>query len=135
MRFMIIVKSSGNCASTSAPDGTFVAEMRKFNDDLAAAGVLLALEGLCPGTKGARVRPAAGKWKISDGPYAETKEMIGGYWIWQVESQEEAVAWVKRCPIPPHADTEIEVREVLDVEQFAAQLAPAFTRSTQRAAA
>ncbi len=134
MRFMIIVKSNGNCAS-AAPDSKFITEMQKFNDDLAAAGVLLALEGLHPATNGARVRPAAGKWKISDGPYAETKEMIGGFWIWQVNSQEEAIEWVKRCPIPTHGDSEIEVRQVRDVEEFAAQLAPVFTRSTQRAAA
>ena len=135
MRFMIIVKSSGNCQTSAEPDGKFVADMRKFNDDLTAAGVLLALEGLHPGAQGARIRPAAGKWKVSDGPFAETKEMIGGYWLWQVNSKDEAIEWVRRCPIPAHGETEIEVREVLDVEQFAAQLAPAFTRRTQRVAA
>jgi hypothetical protein len=135
MRFMIIVKSSGNCQTAAEPDGKFVAEMRKFNDELAAAGVLLALEGLHPGAQGARIQPAAGKWKVSDGPYAETKEMIGGYWLWRVNSKEEAIEWVKRCPIPAHGETEIEVRQVLDAEQFAAQLAPAFSQRTQRAAA
>ena len=135
MRFMIIVKPNGNCASSIEPDGKFVADMRKFNDELAAAGVLLALEGLHPAAQGARVKPVAGKWAVSDGPFAETKEMIGGYWIWQVGSKEEAIEWVKRCPIFAHSEGEIEVRQVLDVEQFAAQLAPAFTRSTQRAAA
>jgi hypothetical protein len=102
--------------------------MRKFNDDLAAAGVLLALEGLHPGSQGVRARPAAGKWKVSDGPFAETKEVIGGYWLWQVNSREEAIEWIKRCPLAAHSEGEIELRQVLDAEQFAAQLAPAFTQ-------
>jgi hypothetical protein len=131
---MVIVKSNGDCAA-AAPDGNFVAAMSKFNDDLTAAGVLLALEGLQPIAKGARARPAAGKWKVSDGPFAETKEVIGGYWLWQVNSRAEALEWVKRCPIPTHGETEIELREVLDTQEFAAQLAPAFTRSTESAAA
>ena len=135
MRFMIIVKSSGKGECSAEPNGKFVAEMRKFNDDLAAAGVLLALEGLHPGAQGARVRPAAGKWKVSDGPFAETKEMIGGYWIWQVDSKEEAIEWVKRCPIPTQGETEIEVRQVLDVEEFGANIAPSFVERARRAAA
>ena len=135
MRFMIIVKSSGNCASSTAPDAKFVAAMQKFNNDLAAAGVLLALEGLHPGANGARVKPAAGQWKVSDGPFAETKEMIGGFWIWQVNSTEEAIEWVKRCPISTHADGEIEVRQVLEVEEFAARLAPAFVEQMRGVAA
>ncbi len=135
MRFMIIVKPNGKNGECAAADGTFAAEMSKFNDELAAAGVLLALEGLHPAAQGARVKLAAGKWTVSDGPFAETKEVIGGYWIWQVASKEEALEWVKRCPISAHSDGEIEVRQVLDVEQFAARLAPAFTQSTRRAAA
>ena len=126
MRFMVIVKSSGSCASTAAPDGEFIAEMQKFNKDLHAAGVLLALEGLHPGAQGTRIRSVAGKWSVSDGPFAETKEIIGGYWIWQVNSQAEALAWAQRCPVSNHAETEIELRQVLDVEQFAARLAPDF---------
>lgn len=126
MRFMVIVKSNGSCASSSAPDSQFIAEMQKFNKDLNAAGVLLALEGLHPGTQGARLRAAAGKWKVSDGPFAETKEMIGGFWIWQVNSLDDAIDWVKRCPISAHADSEIELRQVLDVDDFAARIAPEF---------
>ena len=135
MRFMVIVKSNGNCATAAAPDSNFVTAMRKFNDDLAAAGVLLALEGLHPVSKGARATPVAGKWKISDGPFAETKELIGGYWLWQVNSREEALEWIKRCPLPAHAESEIELRQVLDTQEFAAQLAPAFTQRAQRTAA
>lgn len=135
MRFMVIVKSSGDCASAATPDSQFVADMQKFNKDLYDAGVLLALEGLHPAAKGARVRAAAGKWTVSDGPFAETKEMIGGFWLWQVKSRDEALAWVKRCPISSHAETEIELRQVFEPEEFAAQLAPDFARSGRRAAA
>ena len=135
MRFMVIVKSGGDCASTAAPDGQFIADMQKFNKELNDAGVLLALEGLHPATQGARARAAAGKWTVSDGPFAETKEMIGGFWIWQVASREEALEWVKRCPISAHAETEIELRQVLDPEQFAAQLAPEFAARRHRVAA
>ena len=131
MRFMVIVKSNGSCASSAAPESEFIAAMQKFNKDLNAAGVLLSLEGLHPGTQGARVRPVAGKWKVSDGPFAETKEMIGGFWIWQVNSQDEAIEWVKRCPISAHAESEIELRQVLDVEEFAARLAPEFVERTR----
>jgi hypothetical protein len=128
MRFMVIVKSNSDCAAAAAPSSEFVTAMRKFNDELTAAGVLLALEGLHPGSQGVRARPAAGKWKISDGPFAETKEVIGGYWLWQVNSREEAIEWIKRCPLTAHSEGEIELRQVLDTDQFAAQLAPAFTR-------
>jgi hypothetical protein len=132
---MIIVKSSGSCASTASPDGKFIADMQKFNNDLAAAGVLLALEGLHPGSNGVRVNSSAGKWKVSDGPFAETKEMIGGFWIWQVNSKQEAIEWVTRCPMSAHAETEIEVRQVLDTEEFAARLAPEFVGQSRRVAA
>ena len=135
MRFMVIVKSNGSCASSSVPDGQFIAEMQKFNKDLNAAGVLLALEGLYPGTQGTRVKSAGGKWKVSDGPFAETKEMIGGFWIWQVNSQQEAIEWVKRCPISAHAESEIELRQVLDVDDFAARIAPEFVERTRCVAA
>jgi len=135
MRFMVIVKSNGSCASSATPDSEFIAAMQKFNKDLNAAGVLLALEGLHPGTQGSRVRSVAGKWKVSDGPFAETKEMIGGFWIWQVNSKEEALQWVKRCPISTHAETEIELRQVLDIEEFAARLAPEFVEQTRCVAA
>ena len=126
MRFMVIVKSNGNCASAGAPDSQFIAAMQQFNRDLHAAGVLLALEGLHPGVQGSRLQSAAGKWAVSDGPFAETKEMIGGFWIWQVASQAEALAWAQRCPISSHADTELELRQILDVGEFAARIAPEF---------
>jgi len=132
MRFMIIVKSGGGCESGAAMDEKFVAEMRKFNDDLAQAGVLLALEGLHPSAQGARVRLSAGKQTVVDGPFAETKELIGGYWLWQTKSKNEAIEWVRRCPIRADAEAEIEIRQVLDAEEFSARLAPSFYRKSQR---
>lgn len=129
MRFMVIVKSvgtsGGNCAA-GEHNSEFVAAMQKFNNELTTAGVLLALEGLRPVAEGVRRQAAAGKWKSLDGPFAETKEVVGGYWLWQVNSREEALAWLERCPLPPNGDTEIELREVLDTEQSAGKLAPAF---------
>ena len=131
MRFMVIVKSvdtdGGNCAAATH-DADFVAAMQKYNNELTKAGVLLALEGLHPIAEGVCMRAAAGKWKPMDGPFAETKEVVGGYWLWQVKSREEAVAWLERCPLPANGTTEIELREVLDIEQFAGKLAPAFAR-------
>ena len=131
MRFMVIVKSvgtsGGNCAAR-AHESDFVAAMQKYNNELTNAGVLLALEGLHPVAEGVRMQAAAGKWKSIDGPFAETKEVVGGYWLWQVKSREEAIAWLERCPLPANGNTEIELREVLDTEQFAGKLAPAFAR-------
>ena len=133
MRFMVIVKSvgtaDGNCAA-GTHESDFVAAMQKYNNELTNAGVLLALEGLRPVAEGVHMRAAAGKWKSTDGPFAETKEVVGGYWLWQVESREEAIAWLERCPLPANGNTAIELREVLDIEQFAGKLAPAFARRT-----
>ena len=104
MRYMVIVKSvgtsGGNCAG-GAHEPEFVAAMQKYNNDLTQAGVLLALEGLHPAGEGVRRQAVGGKWKSVDGPFAETKEVIGGYWLWQVNSREEANRWLDRCPLPP----------------------------------
>ena len=124
MRFMIMVKSSGDGQNCAAQDEQFLDRMRKFNDELVKAGALLALEGLHPSAKGARVRLSAGKPTVFDGPFPEAKELIGGYWLWQMKSKEEAIEWVKRCPFPPQGEIEIEIREVLDVEEFGARMAP-----------
>jgi hypothetical protein len=129
MRYMVIVKSvgasEGNCAA-GAHESDFAAAMQKYNNELTRAGVLLALEGLRPVAEGVRRRAAAGKWQSVDGPFAETKEVVGGYWLWQVKSREEALGWLERCPLPPNGNTEIELREVLDFSEFAGKLAPAF---------
>jgi hypothetical protein len=131
MRFMAIVKSvgtsGGDCAA-GAHESDFAAAMQKYNNELTNAGVLLALEGLHPITEGVRRRATGGKWKSIDGPFAETKEVVGGYWLWHVKSREEAITWLERCPLPANGNTEIELREVVDTEQFAGRLAPEFAR-------
>jgi hypothetical protein len=120
MRFMILVKADKNSEAGVLPDQKLLTEMGKYNEELAAAGVLLAGEGLHPSAKGARVRFSGSKRTVIDGPFAEAKELIAGFWLWQVKSKEEAIEWVKRCPM---ADAEIEIRQVLEAEDFG----PAFT--------
>jgi hypothetical protein len=120
MRFMILVKADQNSEAGVLPDQKMLTEMGKYNEELAAAGVLLAGEGLHPSSKGARVTFSGSKRTVIDGPFAETKELIAGFWLWQVQSKEEAIEWVKRCPM---SDAEIEVRQVFEAEDFG----PAFT--------
>ena len=123
MRFMIIVKSNQQCEDGMTPDDSFMAEMAKYNDDLAKAGVLLDLQRLEPDSKGARVRFSGGKSTVIDGPFAETKELVGGYWLWNVKSKREAIEWVKRCPIPKlGGELEIEIREVLEDDPMVAAI-------------
>ena len=123
MRFMIIVKSHQQCEDGMTPDDSFMAEMAKYNDDLAKAGVLLDLQRLEPDLKGARVRFSGGKSTVIDGPFAETKELVGGFWIWNVKSKREAIEWVKRCPIPKlGGELEIEIREVLEDDPMVAAI-------------
>ena len=123
MRFMIIVKSNQQCEDGMTPDDSFMAEMAKYNDDLAKAGVLLDLQRLEPDSKGARVRFSGGKSTVIDGPFAETKELVGGYWLWNVKSKREAIEWVKRCPIPKlNGELEIEIREVLEDDPMVAAI-------------
>ena len=111
MRFMILVKADKNSEAGMLPDEKLLTEMGKYNEELAKAGVLLAAEGLQPSSKGARVKFSGDKRTVIDGPFAETKELIAGYWLWQVKSKEEAIEWVKRCPNPfPGIESEIEIR-------------------------
>jgi hypothetical protein len=123
MQFMVIVKSNQQCEDGMTPDDSFMAEMAKYNDDLAKAGVLLDLQRLQPDSKGARVRFLGGKSTVIDGPFAETKELVGGYWLWNVKSKREAIEWVKRCPIPKlGGELEIEIREVLEDDPMVAAI-------------
>ena len=120
MRFMILIKATKNSETGVMPSPELLAEMGKYNEELMKAGVLLAGEGLHPSSKGARVKLAGGKRTVIDGPFAETKELIAGFWIWQVKSKEEAIEWVKRCPDPmPGEESEIEIRQVFSEEDFA----------------
>lgn len=119
MRFMVIVKATKDSESGILPDPKLLAEMGKFNEELLKAGVLLAAEGLHASSKGARVRFSGDKRTVIDGPFAETKELVAGFWLWQVKSKEEAIEWVKRCPNPFHVDSEIEIRQISEWEDFA----------------
>ena len=124
MRFMIIVKATKESEAGVMPGEQLLTEMGKFNEELAKAGVLLAAEGLHPSSKGARVKFSGNKRTVIDGPSAETEELIAGFWLWRVKSKEEAIEWVRRCPNPHNQDTEIEVRQVFEAEDFGADFTP-----------
>jgi hypothetical protein len=124
MRFMIIVKASKDSEAGIMPSEKLLADMGKFNEELANAGVLLAGEGLHPTSKGARVKFSGNKRTVVDGPFTETKDLIAGFWLWKVKSKEEAIEWVKRCPNPHNGDSEIEIRQVFEAEDFGAEFTP-----------
>jgi hypothetical protein len=133
MRFMVIVKATKNSEAGLLPRKEMFAEMGKFNEQLVKAGVMLAGEGLHPSSKGARVKFSGGKRTVVDGPFAETKELIAGFWLWQVKSKQEAIEWVKRCPDPmPGEDSEIEIRQVFEAEDFGAEFTPELRKQEER---
>src|SRR6266540_813753 len=116
MRFMILIKADKNTEAGVLPSEKLFEQMGKFNEELVKAGVMLAGEGLQPSSKGARVRFSGGKTTVIDGPFAETKELVAGYWVWQVKTREEAIEWLKRAPFE---DTEVEIRQIFETEEFA----------------
>ena len=125
MRFMIIVKATKDSEAGVMPSQQLLTEMGKFNEELVKAGVMLAGEGLQPSSKGARVRFSGSTRTVIDGPFAKTKELIAGYWLWQCKSNQEAIEWVKRCQNPmPGEDSEIEIRQVFEAEDFGAEFTP-----------
>jgi hypothetical protein len=125
MRFMVIVKANKDSEAGVMPSEKLLAEMGKYNEELVKAGVMLAAEGLHPSSKGARVRFSGGKRTVVDGPFAETKELVAGFWLIQAKSKAEAIEWVKRCPNPfPDKESEIEIRQVFEAEDFGAELTP-----------
>ena len=126
MRFMILIKADKNTEAGALPDEKLLTDMGKYNEELVKAGVMLAGEGLHPSSKGARVRFAGGKRTVIDGPFAESKELIAGFWLWQVKSKDEAIEWVKRCPNPlgTEAEAEIEIRQVFEAADFGAEFTP-----------
>jgi hypothetical protein len=133
MRFMVIVKATKESEAGVLPDAKLLAEMGKFNEELARAGVLLAGEGLQPSTKGARVRFSGAKRTVIDGPFAETKELVAGFWLFQVRSLAEAVEWVKRSPSPfPGQESEIEIRQVFEASDFGDALTPEVREQEER---
>ena len=124
MRFMVMIKADAATEAGVMPDEKFLAEMLSYNEQLVKAGVMLAGEGLHPSSKGARVKFSGGTRTVIDGPFAETKELIAGYWLWQCKSLEEAIEWVKRCPPPPQGEAVIEIRPVFESEDFGAEFTP-----------
>ena len=125
MRVMVIVKATKNSEAGVLPDEKLLTAMGKYNEELVEAGVMLAGEGLHPSSRGKRVRFAGGKKTVTDGPFAETKELIAGFWLWQVKSMDEAIEWLRRCPDPmPGEESIIEVRPVFEAEDFGAEFTP-----------
>ena len=133
MRFMVMVKATKNSEAGMMPSEKLLADMGRFNEELVKAGVMLAGEGLHPSSKGARVRFSGGKRTVIDGPFAETKELVAGFWLWQVKSKQEAIEWVKRCPDPmPGEDSEIEIRQIFEAEDFGAEFTPELREQEER---
>ena len=133
MRFMMLVKADKDSEAGVLPTKELVAAMGKFNEEMMRAGVMLAGEGLHPSAKGARISFSRGKPMVTDGPFAETKELIAGYWLFQVKSKEEAIEWVKRAPNPfPGTESEIEIRQVFEAEDFGAEFTPELREQEER---
>jgi hypothetical protein len=132
MRVMVIVKATGQSEAGKMPSTELLAAMGNFNEELAKAGVLLAGEGLHPSAKGKRVRFSGSARTVTDGPFAETKELIAGFWLWQVGSMEEAVQWVKRCPNPMEGESEIEIRPLMEFDDFGDEFTPELREQEER---
>lgn len=129
MRFMVIVKANRDSEAGAIPTEEVLTEMGKFNEELVKAGVMLAAEGLQASSKGARVKFSGGKTTVIDGPFAETKELVAGYWMWQVKSKQEAIEWLKRAPFE---DTEVEIRQVFEAEDFGDEFTPELRAQEER---
>ena len=132
MRVMVMVKANEDSEAGVMPSTELLTAMGKYNEELVKAGVMLAGEGLHPSSKGKRVRFSGTDRSVIDGPFAETKELIAGFWIWQVKAMDEAVEWVKRCPNPMEGDSEIEIRRVFEAEDFGDELTPELREQEQR---
>lgn len=132
MRVMVMVKATSDSEAGTMPSTELLAAMGNFNEELVKAGVMLAGEGLHPSARGKRVRFSGTQRTVIDGPFTETKELVAGFWLWQVKSIEEAVEWVKRCPNPMIGDSEIEIRPLFDVDDFGAELTPELRAQEER---
>lgn len=124
MRFMVIVKATKDSEAGKMPSEQLLTDMSKFNEELVNAGVMLAGEGLQPSTKGARIRFDGNKRTVVNGPFAETDQLVAGFWIWKVNSLEEAIAWAKKCPNPMPGPSDLEIRQIFETEDFGAELTP-----------
>jgi hypothetical protein len=129
---MVLIKASEESEAGRMPSEQLFREMGAFNEELIKAGIMVAGEGLHPSSRGKRVRFSGSKRTVVDGPFAETKELIAGYWLWQVRSMDEAVEWVKRCPNPMDEDTEVEIRQVWELEEFGGELTPELRAQEER---
>ncbi len=133
MRFMVMVKANKESEAGVLPDEKLLADMGKFNEELVKAGVLLAAEGLHPSSKGARVKFSGNKRTVVDGPFSETKELIAGFWLFQVKSLDEAIEWIKRSPNPfPNKESEIEIRQVFEADEFGDEFTPELRKQEER---
>jgi hypothetical protein len=132
MRFMVMIKADKNTEAGVMPSEQLLAEMGKYNEELVKAGVMLAGEGLQPSSKGARVKFSGSKRTVVDGPFVEAKELIAGFWILQVKSKQEAIDWVKRCPNPLEGESEIEIRQIFEAEDFGAEFTPELREQEER---
>jgi hypothetical protein len=132
MRVMVLIKADKNSEAGVMPDEKLLAEMGAFNEELVKAGVMLDGEGLAPSSKGARVKFVGKNRIVTDGPFAETKELIAGYWVWKVKDMDEAIEWVKRCPNPLEGEPEVEIRPIFEAEDFGAEFTPELRAQEQR---
>jgi len=132
MRVMVLVKANKDTEAGVLPDEKLLTEMGRYNEELVKAGLVLAMEGLHPSSKGMRVRFTGAKRTVTDGPFTEAKELIAGFWLWQVKSMAEAIEWVKRCPNPTGVESEIEIRQVFEAEDFGAEFTPELREQEER---
>ena len=132
MRVMVIVKATAQSEAGQLPSTELLAAMGKYNEELVKAGIMLAGEGLQPSSKGARVRFKGSERSVVDGPFAETKELIAGFWLWEVRDMDEAIEWVKRCPNPMEGESEIEIRQVFEADDFGENLTPELREAEER---
>src|SRR6266704_928656 len=132
MRFMVIVKSNQDSEAGVLPSTELLEAMGKYNEELVKAGVMLAGEGLQPSSKGARIKFSGSKRTVIDGPFTEAKELVAGFWLWQVRAKEEAIEWAKRCPNPTGEESEIEIRQVFEADDFGAEFTPELREQEKR---
>ena len=132
MRFMVMVKATKDSEAGVMPSEELLSAMGRFNEELVKAGVMLAGEGLHPSSKGVRVRFSGDRRTVIDGPFSETKELVAGFWLWQLRSLDEAIEWVKRCPNPMPGESEIEIRPLFEADDFGAELTPELRRQEER---
>ena len=132
MRFMVLVKASKESEAGAMPSEKLLTEMTKYNEELVKAGIMLAGEGLHPSSKGVRVHFSGDKRTVIDGPFPETKELVAGFWIWNVKSKEEAIEWLKRCPTPMNEESDVELRQLFEIDELGEEFSPELREKDRR---